>query len=260
MSNQQQLRDAWGAFADNLKTMGHDALASAPNDVERVDGLRFVLRQLAYREEQFLEFPSGHRPELFFAESPTRKVFADCPDTIYHQFSVARCGRCRITGTRGESPYVSFTAYRAAVTDRVVADLRSRPTRRSNSNSIRRRAGTGVCTSTTGGSGLPSAATGSRCASTMRRRTGRRTARSRSWWDRMIPVPATGSTRRAGPRRSCSPGTCSPSERCHRSSPTSPTSDARRTTSVGATHRMTVRERVVTLPARPRPGVTHEGI
>ncbi|MFW2334077.1 DUF1214 domain-containing protein [Ilumatobacter sp.] len=123
MSNEQQLRDAWDAFADNLKTMGHDALASAPNDVERVDGLRFVLRQLAYREEQFLEFPSGHTPELFFAESPTRKVFADCPDTIYHQFSVARGGRYRITGTRGESPYISFTAYRAAVTDRVVADL-----------------------------------------------------------------------------------------------------------------------------------------
>ena len=122
-TNERQLRDAWDVFTESLKTMGHDALASAPTDVERADGLRFILRQLAYREEQFLEFPSGHKPELFFAESPTRKVFADCPDTIYHQFSVAKGGVYQITGTRGESPYISFTAYRAGIVDRVVADL-----------------------------------------------------------------------------------------------------------------------------------------
>jgi hypothetical protein len=67
--------------------------------------------------------PRTARPELFFPESPTRKVFADCPDTIDRQFSVASGGLYRITGTRSASPYISFTAYRAAVTDRVVADL-----------------------------------------------------------------------------------------------------------------------------------------
>lgn len=92
-TNEQQLRDAWDGFTDALKTMGHDALKSAPNDVERADGLRFISRQLAYREEQSLEFPSGHKAELFFAESPTRKVFADCPDTIYRQFSVVKGGQ-----------------------------------------------------------------------------------------------------------------------------------------------------------------------
>lgn len=122
-TNEAQLREAWDTFTDSLRTMGHDALESAPTDVERADGLRFILRQLAYREEQLLEFPSGHKPELFFAESPTRKVFADCPDTIYHQFSVAENGVYRVVGTRGESPYISFTAYRAGVVDRVVADL-----------------------------------------------------------------------------------------------------------------------------------------
>ena len=122
-TNEQQLREAWDAFINNLKTLGHNVLDSPPTDIERVDGIRFILRQLAYREEQFLEFPSGHKPELFFAESPTRKIFADCPDTIYHQFSVARGGVYRLTGTRGESPYISFTAYRAGVVDRVVADL-----------------------------------------------------------------------------------------------------------------------------------------
>ena len=117
------LRDAWDAFADSLKVLGREALDSAPNDAERIDGLRFILRQLAYREEQFLEFPSGHKPEFFFAESPTRKVFADCPDTIYRQFSVTPGGVYRITGTRGASPYISFTAYRAGAVDRVVSDL-----------------------------------------------------------------------------------------------------------------------------------------
>ncbi|MGI9603774.1 MAG: DUF1214 domain-containing protein [Acidimicrobiales bacterium] len=117
------LAEAWTTFTDSLRELGLGALASAPNQAEQLDGLRFILRQLAYREEQFLEFPAGTKPELFFAESPTRKVFADCPDTIYHQFSVAKGGTYRISGTRGESPYISFTAYRAGVVDRVVADL-----------------------------------------------------------------------------------------------------------------------------------------
>ena len=122
-TNEERLRVAWDSFTEALTSLGHDALASAPNDAERLDGLRFILRQLAYREEQFLEYPGRAAPELFHAESPTRKVFADCPDTIYHQFNVAPGSVYRISGTRGASPYISFTAYRAGVTDRVVADL-----------------------------------------------------------------------------------------------------------------------------------------
>ena len=122
-TNTQLLGDAWDGFTDALRTLGHDALASAPTDAERADALRFILRQLAYREEQFLEFPRGTRPELFLPESPTRKLFADCPDTLYYQFNVAPGAIYRITGTRGASPYISFTAYRAGVFDRVVADL-----------------------------------------------------------------------------------------------------------------------------------------
>ncbi len=118
-----ELASAWSAFTGRLEQLGLDALDGAPNDAEQVDGLRFVLRQLAFREEQFIEFPRTARPEFFLPESPTRKVFADCPDTIYRQFSTAPGARYRITGTRGESPYISFTAYRATLTDRVVADL-----------------------------------------------------------------------------------------------------------------------------------------
>ena len=122
-SNQEQLGTAWDTFVDQLKVIGHEALDSAPNDPDRVDGLRFILRQLAYREEQFIEYPRGQMPEFFDPESPIRKLFADCPDTIYRQFNVAPGGVYEITGTRGDAPYVSFTAYRAGVTDRVVADL-----------------------------------------------------------------------------------------------------------------------------------------
>lgn len=122
-TNEARLAEAWKTYVDGLKTMGLDMLASAPTDPDRVDALRFLLRQVAYREEQMLEFPRGSRPEFFYPESPTRKVFADCPDTIYRQFNVAAGNVYRVTGTRGESPYISFTAYRAAVEDRVVADL-----------------------------------------------------------------------------------------------------------------------------------------
>jgi len=103
--------------------MGVQAIASAPTYADQVDGLRFILRQLSYREEQEIEFPASEQPELFYPESPTRKVFADCPDTIYRQFNVHPDHTYRLTGTRGDSAYISFTAYRAAATERVVADL-----------------------------------------------------------------------------------------------------------------------------------------
>ena len=116
------LAEAWDRFADQLRSFGHDALA-APTAADRADGLRFLLRQLAYREEQYLEFPGGTKPEIFLPESPTRKVFADCPDTIYRQINVSPDHTYRITGTRGDGAYISFTAYRAAATERVVADV-----------------------------------------------------------------------------------------------------------------------------------------
>jgi len=119
----ERLGAAWDGFADDFRSMGHALLASAPSAPDRADAIRFLLRQLAYREEQFIEFPKGTLPEFFDAESPTRKIFADCPDTIYRQFSVDSNGVYELTGTRGESPYISFTAYRAATSDRVVADL-----------------------------------------------------------------------------------------------------------------------------------------
>lgn len=117
------LSAAWDSFSDDLRSMGHELLASAPTEPDRADALRFLLRQLAYREEQFFEFPRGAQPEFFLPESPTRKIFADCPDTIYRQFSIAPGTDHRITGTRGDSPYISFTAYRASLEDRLVADL-----------------------------------------------------------------------------------------------------------------------------------------
>ena len=118
-----RIRSAWSGFIDQLRAVGDAAIDSGPNDIERLDGLRFVLRQLAYREEQFIEFPRGAKPEFFAPESPTRKLFADCPDTIYRQFSIADDAVYRLSGTRGDSPYISFTAYRSTITERVVADL-----------------------------------------------------------------------------------------------------------------------------------------
>ena len=118
-----ELTVAWDRFVESLGRMGHQLLDDAPNDADRADALRFLLRQLAYREEQFIEFPRGAKPEFFDPESPTRKIFADCPDTVYRQFSVVPDATYRVWGRLGDAPYVSFTAYRAAVSDRVVDDL-----------------------------------------------------------------------------------------------------------------------------------------
>ncbi|MEM1332480.1 MAG: DUF1214 domain-containing protein [Actinomycetota bacterium] len=123
MDTGDELTAAWDRFVARLGEMGHELLADAPTASDRADALRFLLRQVALREEQLIEFPAGTRPEFFLPESPTRKIFADCPDTIYLQFNVRPDATYRLHGRFGDSPYVSFTAYRAAVTDRVVHDL-----------------------------------------------------------------------------------------------------------------------------------------
>lgn len=40
-----------------------------PTDADKVDGLRFILRQLGYREEEFLEYSPHTQPEFSLPES-----------------------------------------------------------------------------------------------------------------------------------------------------------------------------------------------
>ncbi len=54
-----------------------------PSDVDAVEGRRFLMRQLAHSLDLFVENGDPDVPLLRHAEGPTRKQFADNPDTDY---------------------------------------------------------------------------------------------------------------------------------------------------------------------------------
>ncbi|MFP8879642.1 MAG: DUF1214 domain-containing protein [Myxococcota bacterium] len=117
------LAKAWNALLDDLRVLGEEVLDPAVAAGEQADGLRFLLRMVGLYEEQCLEFASTAHPEFWFVESPTRKIFADCPDTKYRQVQVDPARTYRLRGRLGEHAYLSITAYRRRSQDRLVADL-----------------------------------------------------------------------------------------------------------------------------------------
>lgn len=56
---------------------------------EAVEGRRFLLRMLASSVDTWVEDIDVDRPRFQHSISPTRKMFADCPDTDYLRASIA---------------------------------------------------------------------------------------------------------------------------------------------------------------------------
>jgi hypothetical protein len=60
-----------------------------------LEGKRFLLRMLAASVDTYVEHDDTERPAFHHAASPTRKMFADCPDTDYLRAPIAvGPGRC----------------------------------------------------------------------------------------------------------------------------------------------------------------------
>lgn len=71
-----------------------------PQDLDALEGRRFLVRMIGASLEQFTEHADPDHPVFHHAEGPTRKMFADNPDTDYHR-AVIRTGsgqRYRLTG------------------------------------------------------------------------------------------------------------------------------------------------------------------
>jgi hypothetical protein len=82
--------------------------------LEAVEGRRFLLRILAASVESFVENNDVDRPIFEQAESPSRKMFADCPDTDYLSAPI-NMGEGRTYRLSGRFPpgtlYVGFLLY-----------------------------------------------------------------------------------------------------------------------------------------------------
>lgn len=58
-------------------------MQSLPDGIDAAEGRRFLLRMMAASVDTFVEHGDTDCPAFEHAESPTRKMFADCPDTDY---------------------------------------------------------------------------------------------------------------------------------------------------------------------------------
>lgn len=60
-----------------------------PQDIDALEGRRFLARMVAASIDQMTELNDADHPIFHHGESPTRKMFADNPDTDYHRAVIA---------------------------------------------------------------------------------------------------------------------------------------------------------------------------
>ncbi len=71
---------------------------SVPDDLDALEGRRFLSRMLAQSLDLFVEDNDADRPAFTHAEGPTRKMFADNPDADYLRAPIRMDARYRIWG------------------------------------------------------------------------------------------------------------------------------------------------------------------
>lgn len=107
----EALRDAWHAFCDRLRAAGDLAFKdrSPASDVQRADAFRFLTQNLGQAFDLALETRDPRFPMLHAFSHPTRKLGGDCADFTYHQAWIDGESTYRITGTRGDAPFLNVT-------------------------------------------------------------------------------------------------------------------------------------------------------
>tara|TARA_B100001013_G_scaffold183049_1_gene110310 strand:- start:575 stop:1633 length:1059 start_codon:yes stop_codon:yes gene_type:complete len=85
-----------------------------PQELDAVEGKRFLLRMLSASVDSFVEYIDADRPQFRHSEGPHRKMFGDCPDADYLQAPIdLRNGRSYMV--RGKIPegtnYVGVILY-----------------------------------------------------------------------------------------------------------------------------------------------------
>ena len=94
-----EIRDGYVESADRF---------ARPIDV--LEGYRYVGQLLSAASELFFEADPEH-PRFVSIVSPARKLQGDNPDAIYHYARIRGDRSYRVTGSRGQACYVSFTVH-----------------------------------------------------------------------------------------------------------------------------------------------------
>ncbi len=104
---------AWEAFCEALKPAGAVlARATTPDDeLTQAEGLRKLVRMIRMGFEAALEYGDTSHPEVYQLVTPTTLGEGETSDSRYYQVMIDGSKRYRLSGKRGEAPYIEFTVY-----------------------------------------------------------------------------------------------------------------------------------------------------
>lgn len=104
------LGNLWVSFCEELaKAAAVLRRPQAPRtELDQVEGIRYLSRLTRTALEMALESSDPDFPRFFQLSNETIKIGADNPDNIYHNAVISGDRTYRITGHRGNVPYLSF--------------------------------------------------------------------------------------------------------------------------------------------------------
>lgn len=109
---------AYLSLLDTLRAASEGYLRTAETEIDRAEGLRYLLHLLAGGIDLYLE-GDPERPAFTPMVSPTRKWGGDNPDALYHFAPIRGDRGYRITGRKGRECYLSFTVHGRPNPDRL---------------------------------------------------------------------------------------------------------------------------------------------
>lgn len=104
---------AWETFCDQLKQAGSVLAQDAtPGDeLTQAEGLRKLVRMIRMGFEASLEYGNTDFPEVYQLVTPTTVGEGENADAHYHQAMIDGSKTYRLSGQRGEAPFIEFTVY-----------------------------------------------------------------------------------------------------------------------------------------------------
>jgi hypothetical protein len=104
---------AWEKFCDDLKAAGKVLLReqTPADELTRAEGLRKLVRLIRNGFEATLEYADPYHPQIYQSVTATTTGEGETSDARYHQAFIDGSGTYRVTGRRGQAPFIEFTVY-----------------------------------------------------------------------------------------------------------------------------------------------------
>jgi hypothetical protein len=102
--------EAWAEFCDTLKAAGSIVVDNCDDDLDRLEGFRYLSRLTRGALDSYLEGGDTSFPVLGAIPNMV-KIGCDNPDALYQRVNVSPHHRYRIAGRRGTVNYLGIGAY-----------------------------------------------------------------------------------------------------------------------------------------------------